>query len=283
VTAKSTHEAVRNALSAPNSPVRGRDYEIYLQGSYKNDTNIRGDSDVDIVVQLNETFWKDISGLNAQEQTACEQAFGPATYSLDAFDADVQRSLRAYFGASSVTPNNKCIIVVGGSGRLDADVVVAGQYRRYTNFRSTSDQQYAEGITFWGRNDSQQVINYPKLHYDNGVGKNAATNGNYKRSVRMIKNARTYLAQRATIDAALAPSYFVEGWLFNVPDDQFVSESDHAFYNILNWLEQNSEWRDFVCQNWQFYLFGPLQVQWSVANGKQLHGALVTLWHGWGS
>jgi hypothetical protein len=49
-TAKATHESIRKALNADTSPlkqkglVEGRDSEIYLQGSYKNTANIRGDS-----------------------------------------------------------------------------------------------------------------------------------------------------------------------------------------------------------------------------------------------
>ena len=66
VTAKATHESIRNALESNDSPIKDRiksgGVEIYLQGSYKNDTNIRGDSDVDLVVELNTTF-----GHNAHE------------------------------------------------------------------------------------------------------------------------------------------------------------------------------------------------------------------------
>lgn len=152
-TAKATHEAVRSALSARTSLVRDRDFEVYLQGSYKNDTNIRGDSDVDVVVQLNETFYKDLSGLNTEEQALYEQDYGPATYSLDSFDADVQKSLRTHFGVSAVTANNKCLSVAAASGRLKADVVVTAQYRRYERFRSLSDHTYVEGLTFWSRTD----------------------------------------------------------------------------------------------------------------------------------
>jgi tRNA nucleotidyltransferase (CCA-adding enzyme) len=62
-TAKTTHESIRNALAANTSPIRDKSYEVYLQGSYKNTTNIRGDSDVDVVAQLNSTFQDDLSAL----------------------------------------------------------------------------------------------------------------------------------------------------------------------------------------------------------------------------
>ncbi|HPC63780.1 MAG TPA: nucleotidyltransferase, partial [Anaerohalosphaeraceae bacterium] len=63
-TAKSTADSVKNALNSYNNWPNGIDFEVYLQGSYKNDTNIRGDSDVDIVAQLNSTFYSNLSVLS---------------------------------------------------------------------------------------------------------------------------------------------------------------------------------------------------------------------------
>ena len=62
-TAKQTHESIRKALN-PHTWPTGVKYEVYLQGSYKNTTNIRGDSDVDVVAQLNSTFQHDLSELS---------------------------------------------------------------------------------------------------------------------------------------------------------------------------------------------------------------------------
>jgi tRNA nucleotidyltransferase (CCA-adding enzyme) len=62
-TAAATGRAIRDALNSPTSLVRGRNKAIYLQGSYKNSTNIRGDSDVDVVVQLRASFGYDVSTL----------------------------------------------------------------------------------------------------------------------------------------------------------------------------------------------------------------------------
>ena len=59
-TANATHESIRNALNSYEFP-DGVDFEVYLQGSYKNDTNIRGDMDVDLAVQINSTFYSNLS------------------------------------------------------------------------------------------------------------------------------------------------------------------------------------------------------------------------------
>ena len=48
---KQAHVPIRNALAAYDWPSEVN-YRVFLQGSYKNDTNLGGDSDVDVVVRL---------------------------------------------------------------------------------------------------------------------------------------------------------------------------------------------------------------------------------------
>jgi tRNA nucleotidyltransferase (CCA-adding enzyme) len=60
-TAKTTTDSVKNALNSYNGWPSGIDFEVYLQGSYKNKTNIRGDSDVDVVAQLNSASYSNLS------------------------------------------------------------------------------------------------------------------------------------------------------------------------------------------------------------------------------
>lgn len=211
-TAKSTHESIRTALAAGSSPIRNLNYEVYLQGSYKNDTNIRGDSDVDVVVQLNAPFQFDRSALPLAEAILQQQSYPNAAYSWADFRRDVLAALRTYYGAATVSEGRKSLKVAASSGRLSADVVPCLQYRKYRRFRSTRDQDYVEGMTFYSLPDGRQIVNYPKPHYNNGVAKNGATvtNGWYKPTVRMFKNARTYLEDTRAISPALAPSYFLE-------------------------------------------------------------------------
>ena len=42
------------------SPYYPKDFKIFLQGSYKNDTNVYGDSDVDVVIRLDEIYYTDL-------------------------------------------------------------------------------------------------------------------------------------------------------------------------------------------------------------------------------
>ncbi len=110
-----------------------------MQGSYKNDTNIRGDSDVDVVAQLNSTFYSNLS--EDQKRTL---GLTPATYHLSNFRDDVLKILKNYYGQSQITEGNKSIEIKANNGRLPADVIVCAQYRRY---KTVNSYDYVEGMT----------------------------------------------------------------------------------------------------------------------------------------
>lgn len=281
---QATHESVRNALTAYASPIREKiaagEVDIYLQGSYKNDTNIRADSDVDVVVQLNSTFQYDLSALPLHEAQAFTSSMSSATYGWIDFRADVLQALRAYFRAEAVKEGHKALKVTGNPGRLPADVIVCLQYRNYRVFRNWYDQSFHEGIILFALPDNRRVINYPKQHYDNGVAKNAAssTGGWYKPTVRVFKNARSYLADHQVIRDDLAPSYCVECLLYNVSNAMFVASRQQTYCNILNWLSA-VDLSGFLCQNGITPLFGNSPEQWSTSNARQSVSALVDLWN----
>lgn len=280
--AKLTHESIRKALTDKSSPVADMKCEVYLQGSYKNDTNIRGDSDVDVVVQLDSSFMPDTSALPDADKVLYKSAFSDATYIWDKFKADVRKALRAYYGSSAVSEGRKALKIPGASGRLNADVLACFQYRKYLRFRSGTDQAFIEGVEFFAPAENRWIINFPKLHYENGVRKNAqpATAGMYKPIVRMFKNARTYLSDRSMIPNGLVASYFLECLLYNVSDSLFGTQYQQAFVNIVNWLTK-ADLSKFVCQNGQTQLFGNTPEQWSTSNADQLVIKLIELWNNW--
>src|SRR5262252_5384975 len=141
VTAEATHTSVRYALETANtSLVRGRNIQIFLQGSYRNVTNIYSDSDVDIVVQWSETFTYDLARL-AEPARGMKQReldnLGPAAYPWDNFRRDVVESLRRHYGAANVLEGNKALKLSPSSGRLAADVVPAIAHKLYRRSRYT--------------------------------------------------------------------------------------------------------------------------------------------------
>ena len=282
MTAQATHESIRNALSASTSPIKGKDFVVYLQGSYKNYTNIRADSDVDVVLQLNSVFKGDTSSLSESEKTLYEQAYHDSTYSWQDFRTDTLQALREYYDIQAVTEGNKSLKIASGSNRLPADVVVCLKYLKFKQFLTLNDQKYVEGIAFYAIRDNRWIFNFPNQHFDNGAEKNSQlrTNGLFRKTVRMFKNARSRLVDDGAVDKNLAPSYFLECLVYNVPDKQFVSSCQSTFCNVVNWLS-TADLSSFVCQNEQLLLFGNTQEQWSISNAKTLLQKLADLWQNW--
>src|ERR1700730_5779201 len=79
---KTTYAAVKAALEDANATYTDRNFKVFLQGSYGNDTNIYAESDVDIVIRYDGAFFHDIEERPADEQNAFHAAFPEvATYS----------------------------------------------------------------------------------------------------------------------------------------------------------------------------------------------------------
>lgn len=270
-TAKQTHESIRNVLNQYEWP-EDVNFEVYLQGSYKNDTNIRGDSDVDVVVQLNSTFRS-----NLTEEQKLAFYFGKASYGWYEFRADVLKALRNYYVNSKVREGKKSIKVF--TSYLPADVVVCIQYRKY-NQPPQSENDFVEGMTFYVPSEGRWVVNYPKLHYENGVKKHQATRSLYKPTVRLFKNARTYMIDKGIAPDDLAPSYFLECFLHNVPNTEFNGSYQDIFCNMVNWLLR-APLNGFMCQNGQVSLFGNTPEQWDVNKAMRFIQHMVDLWNNW--
>ena len=138
-TAKKTYASIKAALE----PVRADlSLDIYLQGSYANATNIRGDSDVDVVAQSDRTFVSNASRLSAAARQRYDSVYSPATYHARELRRDVKNALVEYYGAPWVSDKDKCIKVAKRRGYVDADVVPAFQYRF---FRSSNPADIRRG------------------------------------------------------------------------------------------------------------------------------------------
>ncbi|MDE2836548.1 MAG: nucleotidyltransferase [Chloroflexota bacterium] len=115
---KRTHEAIRRVLDAHQWPT-GMTRNFYLKGSYRNDTNIRGDSDVDVVLELTSSFDHDASTLSKYEQGVLNSSFQPATYSWNDFRRETLKALEGGFGKGMVAQGNKNRLQSTGGIRSD--------------------------------------------------------------------------------------------------------------------------------------------------------------------
>ena len=258
------HLPIRAALDAYKWPSDIK-YEVVLQGSYKNDTNLGGDSDVDVVVRLNQRLRPrvaELSGRLLQEDASHQGAYRR----WKSFRDHALKAMRARFG-NAAESGRKTLKVQKGKIPADADLVVTLRYR--------------EGITFYLPDEGRWVVSFPQQHHDQGQKKEEATGKRFKRTTRMFKAARNRLVEKKMVTKNDAPSYFIECLLYNVPNRLFAPKLAPTYTGIVDWLK-TAKLNDFECQNGQVDLFGPGREQWTVAKAQALVKALQELWEAGG-
>ncbi|MBC2858366.1 nucleotidyltransferase [Stappia sp. 28M-7] len=251
VQSASTYKSIRDVLNDPGSPYYKWMYRIFLQGSYGNDTNIYADSDVDVVICLTEVYYGDVSHLSDEEKARYNANRSPGTIGFKEFKAHVLAWLTKKFG-SGVTAGKKAIFIPGDRNRRDADVLVCVANKMFISYPATGEPAFYEGVCFW-TSDEEKIVNYPRQHLDNCTAKNGASASRFKPSIRILKNMRNAMIEQGYINAGLAPSYFLEGMLSNVPTQQFVNSHQQTFENYMDWLQACSV-GDLTCANGIHYL-----------------------------
>lgn len=275
-----TYNLIKETLEDPVAPYHGKNYSVLLQGSYGNDTNIVGESDVDILIALKDCWQSDLRRLDDQQKAAYKQAFVDATYGHAEFRRDVLSVLRNEYGVG-VESGNKAIHVPPSLARRSADVIAAVQFRRYFRFNGVNDQSYIEGICFYDK-AGNRISNYPRQHSDNMTRRHQESNGWLKPMVRIFKNARTKLVDEGAIEPGIAPSYYLEGLLYNAPLTCFESSYDAVFLKILQWMHGAQDANNWVTANEQFYLLrNGYQTCWPTANYAAFKDAITDLWNNW--
>lgn len=278
----STYASVKNCIT--NGSWKSDVYfDIYLQGSYKNTTNIYGNSDVDIIVEFTSVFHSDTSNLD-EVGKAVHNALGPGKYTLAEFKTAIVKRLKVCYGDDAVTVGNSAIKIKGNGSRLDADVVVCNTHKKYKNNNGSKSLTAIKGIRFTEEKTGNVIINYPTPHYDNGVAKNqfSRTSSNLKKVTRIFKNMKASLVNHQAMSSTTAPSYFVECLVYNAMDVHFRKNrySDIVVPIINQFIEDDKSdaCNKYVCQNQQRWLFGSGDQQWNRDEAREYVAKLVYVW-----
>lgn len=275
-----TYGTVRSALLAEGTAYANKEVKVFLQGSYGNATNIYAESDVDIVIALRDCWQSDLTKLSEREKRTYKESYPDATYTYTDFKRDVTKVLTDRFG-KDVRVGNKAIAIAAGGGRRNADVIATIQYRRYYRFNGIRDQHYDEGVCFY-TGGGEQIVNYPLQHSANLTVRHQASSGRLKPMVRILKNARSRMVEFGLIGKDVAPSYYIEGLLYNVPSQKFVNSYGDNLVNVLRWFQEEAEKSNLVCANEQYYLLRPnLLTCWNPANCEIFTEAVINLWNAW--
>ena len=248
----------------------GSNVEMFLQGSYHNSTHVKENSDIDIVViNKNIVVNNTLYGMHGQQ----------ALYSWkDELYKEIQGAQNFVFKKGA-----KTIKYSGNTNYVPADIVPCAYYKN-------AQIGGAVGTILYDSTLDRFFVNYPKQHYDNGTIKSENTNGNYKKTVRMFKNARNEAVKKGLIAAEeVAPSYFLECLLYNVPNSKYLGNESDVFFNVLKCLWDNkSRLETIKCQNGVQKLFGYDLLnkitynKWNVNDAIKFINALANLWNNWG-
>lgn len=258
-------EAIKNSDSLKNKTTN-----IFGQGSYANDTNVKNNSDVDINVRLDDTIFVKLP----DGKTDKDFGYSDSSYTFSAYRKDVLDAMIDYFGSSFVIDNDKCITIVPNSTRIETDVVPTFKFVRYDS--ETSKVEGTKFITKTGKH----VINYPLQHIENGKRKNNETQKRFKRLTRIYRRIRYKMIDDGLPVNDNITSFLLECLVWNVPNRIF---NDHD-----TWTDRLKESIRFIykktenpedCKDWGevselLYLF--VGRKWSQ---KDVNDYMIQMWN----
>lgn len=272
-----TYDSVKNVLKSDTAPYHERSHDVYLQGSYGNDTNVYADSDVDVVICSDASFHYDLDKLPEDEKEAFRKAYPGAGLSTESFQQDVYAWLKKNYG-TDVEPPRKAVHIKATTSRRACDVLICIEHRQYFRFKSPSDQQHYKGVQFLSASGTS-IVNFPREHAANCTAKHQATNQWLKPTVRIFKNMRNRMIEKGLIKEGLAPSYYIEGALHNAPNDQFGGTFQKTCANCMNWLN-GSKRNDLVTASGRRWLLREGKPDsWSPADFEAYLTATINFWN----
>ena len=258
---------VRDAIDS-HGPFRCVRKQVYAKGSYANNTNVRLDSDVDIVVQCDELHYYDLApGVSPPLSPGAGNYTG--VWTPGEWRTEVAAAIINHFGVSGVdTSGNIALLIRERIGsRPSTDVVPSFQYRRHLD---GNGQEYDLGSAVFNTS-GQKIVNWPQQQLDNGRTRNDATGRRYKNYVRALKNAENLLSDLGTVKPL--PSYFMECLMWNSTNSAMQTGSlvdgfRATLVELWNGLSSgaHTEWEE---PNGIKYLFRPTQ-KWTTADARDL-------------
>ena len=219
----------QKAQSAIESALEGysRPNIILTQGSYKADTNVRHDSDVDIRIQRLDVYSYYLgAGVTKKSASIIDAlAFEPDIYRLE-----IRQALYDKFTKNAVKDGDKAFNVKENTYRINADVVPTITYYEY--FYIGSELMCQRGVCFWSKS-REFIINWPEQTQANGVDKNNQTKEGYKKVVRVLKGLRNEMEEKGYESAKKISSHQIACLAYNVSNSLYgVTEFYDAVRNV---------------------------------------------------
>lgn len=261
--------AIRHAIVASDK-LHVRNVSVFTHGSYRNNTNIRKDSDVDIGILCTDTLLNDFP----PSMNRNDFGLSPATYQYEQYKNEVEEALVNYFGRAAVKRGNKAFDVHETSSHVEADVAAFFEHRRYRK-----DSTYLKGVALLTDKEKKRIINWPEQHYKNGTQKNTDTGARFKSIVRVLKSLSNEITEKG-IKSGDIPGFLIECLVWNVSNDKFQHSTYTADVRAALVFLFNNTMTQEACKEWGevselIYLFH-LGQKWT---WQQAHAFTSAVWN----
>ncbi len=249
------------------------DVTIYLQGSYASKTNIKFQSKIEVIVELNKTHEYDYETMQQSDMKFRDDFFINFEHYFDVrrFKQVLVDELKKLLNTKVII--NPTTILVPSSSKLQhaVDIFPCFKYRFYNENGGSIRCKlvYDEKL-------DEHFLMFTNLHAVNGNLKDSMTQGNFKRIVRLMKNI---VAISAREDKNIHPirGYYIECLLYNVPNEMYYSSDNKlssVFLKIINWLNF-ANLNEFVCQNQIWSLWGNADGFWNQYDARQFINDII--------
>lgn len=270
---ENSERMVRDAINS-DEKLKQKSTEIFGQGSYANDTNVRLNSDIDINVRYTGGYYFSLPPGVTEEDVKIAH-IGSSGYSFAEFKNDVETALVNKFGRKEVVRNDKCITVKANTNRIETDVVPTWNFRRYSK-----DGTNVLGAKFWS-DKGKATVNYPKQHIENGKNKNSNTYRRFKRLTRLHRKLRYKMIDDGENVSDNITSFLLECLIWNVPNrimNDYDTWTDRLRESIIYIHDKTKE--HSTCKEWGevselLYLFHSDR-KWSY---QDVNTYMATLWN----
>ena len=242
--AENTIKMIKSAIDA-NAELKTMNIEVFTQGSFANNTNVRSESDVDVCVMLKDTFHCEYPEDGKDE----DYGFTSSDFTFRQYRDLVKMALQDKFCSEYVHDGNKSLKISENTYHVQADIVPAFQLRNYSFNKSKSANYFVEGTWFVSKS-GQRLANYPKVHIKNGTAKNNRTGYKYKKLVRIMKHVKNEMLDEGKANGDKITSFLVECLVWNIPDAVITGYSTwtetvrQAIYYLYNEISEgrHKEW-----------------------------------------
>lgn len=234
--------------------------DVFLQGSYANATNIKQDSDIDVVLCYKDTYYYNIDNLSESQKNIFESSLSWRWKDFFELKKEVLNFLKSKYANNLVERKNKCInISKWWNIKVNVDVVPCFEYRMYKSYWYCNTTDYYSWTKFLSDNN-EGIINFQKIHREKWEDKNFDTRSKYKEFVRIIKNYKKYLVDKSIIDEKLISSFLIENLMYNLDnsifleDNSYIEKLNKILTKIKSDMMDENKYRDYKEVCWLFYL-----------------------------